>query len=186
MRRLALIACALLAPFAVACSSNNNKKSSPTTLATVVHTAATASPTRSPSPMPSPSPSPTPPPTGMPTNSPSVTPGVATPTQPPATQPSPAATVAIALDEHAAFPGGTASLTASAPPGALCSLTYTTPAGTVSTASGLGMKMVDASGRVAWTWTISGNTEPGQGTVTVRCMPGGTATTSITINRRPL
>ncbi len=76
--------------------------------------------------------------------------------------------------------GNMASLTAHTSPGAYCSITYITPSGTTSTAAGLFAQYADGAGNVTWTWLISGNTNPGTGSVTVYC-GSQVATASITI-----
>ena len=77
--------------------------------------------------------------------------------------------------------GGRASLTAQAPPNARCTIRYTTPLGTVSEAQGLVPATADSSGRVSWNWSIGRGTQPGIGSVSVSCTPGGTATSPIQI-----
>ena len=59
--------------------------------------------------------------------------------------------------------GGKATVQAKAGPNQSCNLDYVAPGGTKSPASGLSAKTADASGGVAWTWTIGGNTHPGPG-----------------------
>jgi len=73
-----------------------------------------------------------------------------------------------------------ATLTAKTQPNASCSLAYTTPAGTASTAQGLGAKAADGAGNVSWTWLISADTGPGNGTVRLTCA-GQTVTATIQI-----
>ncbi len=73
------------------------------------------------------------------------------------------------LSVTGAAPGGQASASARTDPGATCSIAYTTPAGTASRAPGLTPRTADASGTVAWTWTIGASTRTGTGTVAVTC-----------------
>lgn len=57
-------------------------------------------------------------------------------------------------------PGGKATLIAETTQGATCTITVYYKSGP-SSASGLGSKQADSSGRVSWTWTVGTNTTPG-------------------------
>jgi hypothetical protein len=74
--------------------------------------------------------------------------------------------------------GATATATVTDAPGVTCTISYRTPSGAVSEAAGLGNATTDANGRASWSWAIGGSTNPGTGTVTVRC---GTVSRSVPI-----
>lgn len=63
----------------------------------------------------------------------------------------------------------TARASAKPGPNVECTIAYRTPSGTSSEAAGLEKKASDASGEVAWSWTIGPSTSSGNGSVTVRC-----------------
>lgn len=77
--------------------------------------------------------------------------------------------------------GSNATVEVRAPAGAQCSISYRTPAGTVSEAQELAPRVAGVDGRASWTWRIGPGTRTGQGRVTFRCEPGGSATSPITI-----
>jgi hypothetical protein len=71
------------------------------------------------------------------------------------------------------------SIVAQTAVGARCSASARLPSGRDSTAQGLSVDSVaDGSGRVSWTYGTSGNTNPGTGTHTVRCMHQGQTKTT--------
>lgn len=112
-----------------------------------------------------------------PAASPTSTPMSQAPT-PVASQPAGSVTIIRVVG---AVPGSNATVEAQAPAGAQCSISYRTPAGTVSEAQELVPRVAGADGRASWTWRIGPGTRTGQGRVTVRCEPGGSATAPITI-----
>lgn len=75
--------------------------------------------------------------------------------------------------------GKKATLTIKTTAGSSCYLSYWTPAGNPSTASGLGAKTANGQGVCSWTWQISGNTTPGNGTLGVTV--NGTTQTMIIV-----
>ncbi len=67
------------------------------------------------------------------------------------------------------LPGKNASVIIQTSPGVNCTIAYVTPSKQASTAKGLEAKTSDQDGRITWAWTISPNTTPGKGNISVTC-----------------
>jgi hypothetical protein len=63
--------------------------------------------------------------------------------------------------------GKNATIKIKTTPNTFCYLTYWSPGGRISSASGLGAKTADANGVCTWTWLISNNEDPGNGTIAI-------------------
>jgi hypothetical protein len=75
--------------------------------------------------------------------------------------------------------GGSATVAVQATASASCSITVTYKSGP-SSAQGLNPKQAGADGRVSWTWTVGGNTTPGNWPIQVTC-GGQSIETSFTV-----
>lgn len=112
----------------------------------------------------------------------SSTTAIPTPTQSPAStsttarssipSPSGSLTLQIVSVTSPVNPGDNATLIAQTIPGANCEITVYYKSGP-SSASGLGPKTADSSGRVSWTWKVGTNTSPGNWQIVVKASYGG-------------
>ena len=75
----------------------------------------------------------------------------------------------VSISPNPVNPGQYISLKAQTSARVSCNITVTYASGHVSTASGLGSKTADGSGRVAWTWKVGTSTGAGSATARVSC-----------------
>lgn len=73
----------------------------------------------------------------------------------------------VSLQPNPVQRGRRVTLTARVKPNSKASVSVTYPSGRVSQAKGLTPRTAGTDGRVEWTWLVSGNTTPGEATVTV-------------------
>ena len=66
-------------------------------------------------------------------------------------------------------PGDTASVSVKAAPNTQCTLAFVAPPGSATVGRALEPKTADATGQVAWSWSIDSGTANGAGAITVRC-----------------
>jgi len=66
-----------------------------------------------------------------------------------------------------ALPGHCATLMIKTVPGSECAIRVALPSGNESSATGLQPVTANADGYAMWSWVVSGNTRPGQGTIAI-------------------
>lgn len=97
---------------------------------------------------------------------------VPTGTPVPTMTPAPTLTPTLGTLQFLDFPaqvkaGEDIKITVQAWQGTTCHLAYYTPDGSLSSARGLGLAIVDSHGRCTWEWHISANTNPGCATLEI-------------------